>query len=477
MNISTNSYVSAHTTRGLFYFIAGVMVFAPLTGFLRSSVLLSVFGCVITTVFVGCLILCRGTVDIKRDLPALLFVGVCWLTSVSQHANPDVSAALVSLLSAFELGYLTRYLTPVDRARLVDVVVGTAVIVTVMLTAGKLFPGRLAEMVVNVNICAGYILFGFVLSVAQAQKKVYLFLSVLMLAGIVVAGSRAAMLAGVLAAGLYWWRDMPRPARWVFSATVTAGFLLMLNGIGSDVSLLNRLSWWQAGWRMFMDHPLLGAGWGTFGSEYLVYRPVVTENTAYAHNIVVQLLAEGGVAGAGLWGLFIVSRWAGTGRISPVTAAAGAFLMFNLFDYGFFVPALQFTFFVVMFIMHAGCAERAYVLPLLARVGIAGLAVACCLVSMPPPGPSAADYAKRSEAAFSQYVRARDSVFLARAIEQQQSAVRAAPHTAVYRADLAWLYRTSGQETDAWREMLAALRRDPLNVRFQRAVRSLIPRR
>lgn len=471
------SPASAHFSRGLFYFIAIILFTAPLAGFLRAPAMVSLYACSITVVFCVCLLLRGAVVDRRSDLPAVLFVAVCWLSSLSLIANPEVRGALAALLAALELGFLIRYLTPDDRARISVVVVGTAAVVAVMLGGAIVFPDRLAAIVVNANICAGYILFGFVLSVTQLRMRVYQFLSGLLLLAIIVSGSRTALLAGILTAGIYWWRHMPRPARWGYIAVVTAGCLFIINGIASDSSLLNRLSWWQAGWRMFIDHPLFGSGWGSFGSQYLIYRPVVTENTAYAHNGLVQLLAEGGLAGTLLFVWFLISRCAGADRLSPAAAAAGAFLVFNLFDYAGYIPAHLITFFVLMFSIQSDHGGRNYDVPLIARAGIASLAAVSCLIALPARGTSPAVYAAQSEAAFRQYLLTRDAALFARAIEQQELAVCAAPDTAVYHADLAWLYRTAGNTEAARREILAALRGDPLNVRFQSAVRSLIPPR
>lgn len=479
MSAIMNSYTSAHLSRGLFYFIACVLAGAAIAGFARNPAILSLFACVITVVFVANLILRQSYVTLTGDLPAFLFVALCWLPSLSQLGNPEVRSALISLASAFELGYLARYLAPDDRGRIADIIVGTAGVVTVLLATAVMFPEHLDAIAVNANICAGYILFGFVLSLTRIRVRVYRFLSILFFSGILVSGSRAALLAGGLIAGLYWWRSMPRPVRWGYCAAVVGACLLFITTVSSDVSVLNRLSWWQAGWRMFLDHPLFGSGWGMFGTEYLAYRPMVTENTAYAHNGIVQLLAEGGIAGAGLFALLLLSRsrgW-GAGMLSPSAAAVGAFLVFNLFDYAWYIPAHQFVFFVLLLTLHTPCEGQSYALPLPARAGVAALAAACCLAALPARGPSAAAQAAQSETAFIEYLQTHDAAVLSRAVEQQELAVIAAPRAAVYRADLAWLYRTAGDREGARREILAAVRRDPLNVRFQSAVRTLIPRR
>jgi O-antigen ligase len=64
----------------------------------------------------------------------------------------------------------------------------------------------------------------------------------------------------------------------------------------------SRLPLWANGWRMFLDAPLLGAGFGQFAWEQFLHRAASGETAApglfnHAHNLVLQLLAEFGAAG------------------------------------------------------------------------------------------------------------------------------------------------------------------------------------
>lgn len=71
-----------------------------------------------------------------------------------------------------------------------------------------------------------------------------------------------------------------------------------------------RLSWWSSAWRMFLDHPWTGIGPGGFGGAYPAYKAGGVQNTRFAHNWVVGLLAETGLAGvaaaAGLWAALLL---------------------------------------------------------------------------------------------------------------------------------------------------------------------------
>jgi O-antigen ligase len=64
-----------------------------------------------------------------------------------------------------------------------------------------------------------------------------------------------------------------------------------------------RLQLWREGWQMFLDAPLIGAGFGQFAWEHFLHQSADGAAAApgvfnHAHNIVVQLLAETGIAGA-----------------------------------------------------------------------------------------------------------------------------------------------------------------------------------
>jgi len=64
-----------------------------------------------------------------------------------------------------------------------------------------------------------------------------------------------------------------------------------------------RLQLWREAWNMFTRFPLLGAGWGQFSWHHFAYQALESDAAPlglfnHAHNIVLQLLAETGIAGA-----------------------------------------------------------------------------------------------------------------------------------------------------------------------------------
>jgi len=58
-----------------------------------------------------------------------------------------------------------------------------------------------------------------------------------------------------------------------------------------------RLGWWIAGIRMFLAHPWVGVGLGAYGTAFPFFKPLVAQNTLYAHSFPVQIISEIGLIG------------------------------------------------------------------------------------------------------------------------------------------------------------------------------------
>jgi putative inorganic carbon (HCO3(-)) transporter len=60
---------------------------------------------------------------------------------------------------------------------------------------------------------------------------------------------------------------------------------------------LGRLDLWQTAATLFLDHPLLGVGYGNYRSLFSDFVPGAVPGTVDAHNLYLQLLAETGLVG------------------------------------------------------------------------------------------------------------------------------------------------------------------------------------
>ncbi len=137
------------------------------------------------------------------------------------------------------------------------------------------------------------------------------------------ADSKTAYATPLLAAGLLLIiaigrNTIVRHRKLLFSLCVVALLLGILaavaHGLYHDTlfhrSLTFRWRYWVASARMFVDHPLLGVGFGNFGLYYLSYRlPVAVEEIQDPHNLFVRFFTELGLIGGGLAVAWEVSRW------------------------------------------------------------------------------------------------------------------------------------------------------------------------
>src|SRR5438876_1017394 len=117
-------------------------------------------------------------------------------------------------------------------------------------------------------------------------------------------------------------------------------------------SFVGRLNFWRAGLAIFVDHPVVGTGPGTFGIVHAAYQRDVRYYARDAHSLYVQTAAEQGVVGlaalAGLLGV-LVTTWIGALRASQQTPAyplvagiglgLGAFFVHSGLDMDWMFPA------------------------------------------------------------------------------------------------------------------------------------------
>jgi hypothetical protein len=164
-----------------------------------------------------------------------------------------------------------------------------------------------------------------------------------------------------------------------------------LGSVGSN----NRWGWWQEAWEAFTDHPVGGAGAGTFRLVHLELRDntnVVTE----PHDLPLQALAETGLvgfllaAGAGLAGLIAVrsalGRLEGEERAAGLALAAAALLypLHGLVDYDWdFVAVSAPFFFVLGVLLAAGVPTRTVRRPF-ESLAVAGVALAALTSLLTP---------------------------------------------------------------------------------------------
>jgi O-antigen ligase len=130
-----------------------------------------------------------------------------------------------------------------------------------------------------------------------------------------------------------------------------------------------RLVYWQAGWGVFNDHPILGVGLGNAGyyfpqtmSDYGLGLVEVNDllgksaSLPNAKSLWVRLLAETGIVGFALFITWLFVLWAGTGRlrqsahpVQRIVALATRFVLLGLLIEGFSVDTFALPYFWVTF--------------------------------------------------------------------------------------------------------------------------------
>jgi tetratricopeptide (TPR) repeat protein len=144
------------------------------------------------------------------------------------------------------------------------------------------------------------------------------------------AGTLALGVVGVIIAAILIRRGRAL-RRFVFPVGV-AGFCLILLGIvvigvstGGLIhdSLSFRWNYWLASTQLFLDHPVTGVGWNSFGTEYLRYRlPEPSEEIKDPHNFLARVACELGSIGLVLIAALQFLLWRDATRIAPETSEA-----------------------------------------------------------------------------------------------------------------------------------------------------------
>ncbi len=182
---------------------------------------------------------------------------------VNQHHFAAFMAMCLGLTLALLIGGGLKR----DRRGLLVLAV-LLIAIAILMTGSR--GGMITTVAVVTAVVAGTIRYGGVLRAVTKRSAVKV--------------AAAAVLAGILAVGAVFY---------------LAGADPLIRGIGlqsgQDDPTSGRLHFWSVGWKIFIDHPLIGAGFDAFGVAFTRYD---TWNGFYrveqAHNDYLQILADGG---------------------------------------------------------------------------------------------------------------------------------------------------------------------------------------
>ena len=255
------------------------------------------------------------------------------------------------------------------------------------------------------------------------------------------------------------------------TAATNASLGTTLRGDVLTLAANDRDRYWAAAWRTFLEHPLLGSGAGTFERTWLLHRDV-NLGVLDAHSLYLETLAELGPIGLALLGVVcvvpLIAAWKARAH-ALVPALAGAYVAYlahAAVDWDWEMPVLTLTAFLLAGVLVAGSSDRSVrmttwarttfigVVSLIGALAFVGLignsALTAAVVDLESGSPKSAERESRRARSWSLWSAEPDRLLAAAAAAQ-------------------------GDRPAAREHALAALRRDPGNVRLWRLLWSVSP--
>jgi putative inorganic carbon (HCO3(-)) transporter len=158
--------------------------------------------------------------------------------------------------------------------------------------------------------------------------------SVLYLLATFVTFSRGGLVGIAVVAGVFVWKTFGLGMRFLLLAVLAFGLIFAgrywsrgedFSHLDNDVSFQQRIATSQAGWGMFMDHPLTGVGLGCSVIAWPLYAPegLYTRGALVTHNTIIQVFGETGLLGAIPFLLFLAFGIWRARRVAQVPEACG----------------------------------------------------------------------------------------------------------------------------------------------------------
>ncbi|MBQ3834449.1 MAG: O-antigen ligase family protein [Elusimicrobia bacterium] len=218
----------------------------------------------------------------------------------------------------------------------------------------------------NINVIAGFLVLVyplfFVFIKEKKNQNVFTVIMIFVLMAIVITRCRVAIAVAFLLTLIFLLQY--RKNNYIKILICLFGLLLVasigyISFLKSDFnSLAERIVWWKTAYIIFKQNIFFGCGLGNYAVLFKTFRPELVLNTLFAHNIIMQFLADTGIVGLLSFIALIASFYIKViDRIIEendnyfyivIALSITAFLIVNLIDYSFFVPANMLMFFVIM---------------------------------------------------------------------------------------------------------------------------------
>ena len=457
---------------------------------------------------------------------SVILVAVCFVSYIYADFKVNVRDYILILGAALLAGFNFSFL-PIDfKKKVFFVPVFIALWLSMILftrfisSPQNFFVGDnfYESMALNINVVAAFLVLVYPLFFIFIKDKknanVFIAMTIFVLFAIFLTKSRISIFLSFIVTIIFLLGY--RKNRYI-KLLVLLGIVLLLSAIFytsflklSFSSVSDRIVWWKTAYLIFKENIFFGCGLGNYIVLFKTFRPELVLNTLYAHNIVLELLAEIGIFGILSFLALIVSFYVkiinkirernNLSFYIPVTLSVTSFLILNLFDYSFFVPANMLMFFVVLssvFYLDCKNTQNNKINTIILILLYSAFSV---FVAKPVIGQihykkgieyyvanqykiaieefenainfdktNPEYYAQVSRAYFGLYSknRAEGEIYADKAIEYNKKAIELYKNSGELRASLAYIYWNKGQKELALETMQEAIKFDKFNPLFE----------
>lgn len=307
------------------------------------------------------------------NISATIFVLCCFFSYISADFKTNVRDYLLVLSSCLMAGFIFSSLSLDFKKKVFFVPVFIALWLSMILFTKFVtnihaffydnnFYGNIA---LNVNVVAGFLTLVypliFIFIKEQKNTKIFIAIMLFILFSIFITGSKIALILSFISTIVFMFEYRKKTyIKILIPIFCIALFLYIfyMFFVKTDINgVTERLVWWQTAYLIFKENIFFGCGFGNYSALFNAFRPEYITNSLFAHNIVMQLLAEVGFFGLFSFLILMVAFYVeliknileGKNIYFHIYVAMSitSFIIINMFDYSFFVPANMLVFFII----------------------------------------------------------------------------------------------------------------------------------
>ena len=304
-------------------------------------------------------------------LISLIFLACSCLSYINADFKTNVRDYLLVLASSLIAGFSFSCISLNFKKKVFFVLVFIALWLSMILFTrfvtnirGFFYGDNFYETIaLNINVIAGFLALVypllFIFIKEQKNTKVFISMMVFILFAIFLTKCRIVILISFVSTIMFL---LEYRKKIYIKFLIFFCILLLMFGI-TYISFLKlnfdsipeRIIWWKTAYLMFKENILFGCGFGNYSVLFKAFRPELVLNTLFAHNIIMQLLAEIGIFGVLSFVMLIISFYIEFAKKTLdekktyiyIAISVTSFMIINLVDYSFFAPANMLVFFII----------------------------------------------------------------------------------------------------------------------------------